>query len=134
MSVSDNQSRPGRISPFLERPVKNAVIESFNGKVRDECLNASGAETLREARDQFDNWRTDYDETRPQNSLGGLPPAQYVPDWTERISPLGAMPGGLMDQELRAVQRAAGLHSDWTSSKGHVMRSARWQERLGPAC
>lgn len=69
------------------RPVENAVIESFNGKLRDECLNASWFDTLEQARHELANWRTDYNETRPHSSLGGLAPAQYVANLMEWASP-----------------------------------------------
>ena len=69
------------------RPVENAIIESFNGKLRDECLNANWFESLEDARPQLEHWRTDYNETRPHSSLGGIPPAQYVANLIEWASP-----------------------------------------------
>ena len=50
--------RPGR-------PVENGHIESFNGRVRDECLNAQWFETLDDARRTLEDWRVDYNEVRP---------------------------------------------------------------------
>ncbi len=63
--------RPGR-------PVENCYIESFNGKLRDECLSQSWFLSLSEAQEQLDALRKDYNETRPHSSLGNLPPAVYV--------------------------------------------------------
>ncbi len=63
--------RPGR-------PVENCYIESFNGKLRDECLSQSWFLSLSEAQEQLDAFRKDYNETRPHSSLGNLPPAVYV--------------------------------------------------------
>ena len=65
---------------FIEpgSPWQNAFVESFNGKFRDECLNTSWFETLDQARDEIQSWRTDYNEERPHSSLGNIPPAQYV--------------------------------------------------------
>jgi len=63
--------RPGR-------PVENSYIESFNGKLRDECLSATWFLSLSEAQEQLDAFRKDYNETRPHSSLGNLPPAVYV--------------------------------------------------------
>ena len=60
------------------RPTENGFIESFNGKLRDECLNTSWFETLEEARAGVESWRTDYNETRPHSSLGNVPPARYA--------------------------------------------------------
>lgn len=65
------------------RPVENAVIESFNGRFRDECLNASWFESLDQARSLIESWRTDYNERRPHSSLGDLAPAQYVANLLE---------------------------------------------------
>lgn len=65
------------------RPTENGVIESFNGKLRDECLNTSWFETLDQARTEVESWRTDYNETRPHSSLGYVPPAQYVANLIE---------------------------------------------------
>jgi putative transposase len=63
--------RPGR-------PMDNAHIESFNGKLRDECLNMSLFYTMEEARRILDDWRVSYNETRPHRSLGGMPPSEYA--------------------------------------------------------
>jgi len=63
--------RPGR-------PVENSYIESFNGKLRDECLSATWFLSLSEAQEQLEAFRRDYNETRPHSSLGNLPPAVYV--------------------------------------------------------
>lgn len=55
--------RPGK-------PVENAVIESFNGCFRDECLNAQVFVSLHDARQKIETWRIDYNEHRPHSSLG----------------------------------------------------------------
>ncbi len=60
------------------RPVENGYIESFNGKLRDECLGVSWFLSLSEAQEQLQAWRRDYNEMRPHSSLGNLPPAVYV--------------------------------------------------------
>jgi len=56
--------------------VENGVIESFNDKLRDECLNANWLETLDDAQGLIESWRTDYNEQRPHSALGSIPPAQ----------------------------------------------------------
>lgn len=63
-------SRPGK-------PVDNAFIESFNGRLRDECLNANWFYSFDEARKLIEDWITDYNEQRPHSSLGGLTPIEY---------------------------------------------------------
>jgi putative transposase len=57
--------RPGR-------PVENAFIESFNGSLRDECLNTGWFDSLEEARCAIEAWRVDYNVVRSHSSLGGL--------------------------------------------------------------
>ena len=65
---------------FIEpgKPVQNAVIESFNGKLRDECLNQEWFTDLQQARNSIELWREDYNMVRPHSSLGNLPPAIWV--------------------------------------------------------
>jgi putative transposase len=65
------------------KPTENSFIESFNGRLRDELLNASWFDTLDQARREVETWRTDYNETRPHSSLGNVPPAQYVANLIE---------------------------------------------------
>jgi putative transposase len=60
------------------RPMENGYIESFNGKLRDECLSANWFNTLADAQKTIEAWRRDYNETRPHSSLGYLAPAAYV--------------------------------------------------------
>ena len=75
--VKLNFIRPGK-------PVENAYIESFNGKLRDECLNQNWFISLRDAREAIEAWRIDYNEFRPHSSLGDLSPLEYV-NKTEKI-------------------------------------------------
>jgi transposase InsO family protein len=56
--------RPGK-------PVENAFIESFNGRLRDECLNAHVFASTIEARRVLDAWRHDYNHVRPHSALQG---------------------------------------------------------------
>jgi putative transposase len=49
----------------LGKPVENAYIESFNGKLRDECLNQNWFVTLKDVREATEGWRIDYNEFRP---------------------------------------------------------------------
>jgi putative transposase len=56
---------------------ENAFIESFNGKLRDECLNMHWFSRLADAREIIEAWRIDYNEVRPHRSLKGLSPVQY---------------------------------------------------------
>ena len=60
------------------KPVQNAFIESFNGKMRDECLNEHWFGTLVEARQTIEAWRRDYNEVRPHSSLGNRTPIEFT--------------------------------------------------------
>ena len=65
---------------FIEpgSPWENGYIESFNGKLRDECLNANQFLSIDDARSKIEAWRTDYNLRRPHSSLGHLTPNEYV--------------------------------------------------------
>jgi len=63
--------RPGK-------PTENAFIESFNGRLRDECLNVNEFGTLDEARLRLRSWQQDYNHHRPHGSLGRLTPSEFA--------------------------------------------------------
>jgi putative transposase len=69
--VTMDFSRPGK-------PMDNAMIESFNGSFRDECLNVNWFLSMEDAREKIEKWREDYNEFRPHSSLGDLTPRQFV--------------------------------------------------------
>ena len=60
------------------KPNQNAYIESFNGRLRDECLNEHWFPSLLHARTEIERWRREYNEERPKKVLGGLTPAAYA--------------------------------------------------------
>src|SRR6266404_9973550 len=62
-------------------------MESFNGKLRDECLNEHVFSSLAEARRLIEAWRIDYNAERPHSSLGYLTPNEYVANWLATRSP-----------------------------------------------
>ncbi|SCY00879.1 putative transposase [Microvirga guangxiensis] len=64
-------SRPGT-------PTDNAYIEAFNSRLRAECLNASWFLSMADARERIEDWRRDYNETRPHTALGGLTPSAFA--------------------------------------------------------
>jgi len=63
--------RPGR-------PVENGFIESFNGRLRDECLNVEWFPTLDQARQRLVSWRDHYNHMRPHSALDDRPPASFA--------------------------------------------------------
>lgn len=71
-------SRPGK-------PTDNALLESFNGSFRDECLSVNWFLSLDDARQKIENWRQEYNDFRPHTALGNLTPTQYA----EQLSQAG---------------------------------------------
>lgn len=63
--------RPGK-------PVENGYIESFNGKLRDECLNMHLFFSLTDAEKRLAMWKEEYNTQRPHASLGGIPPSEFI--------------------------------------------------------
>jgi putative transposase len=66
--------RPGK-------PVENAFIESFNGRLRQECLNQHHFLDLEEARKIIEQWRMRYNDFRPHRSLHGMTPEGFAQQW-----------------------------------------------------
>ena len=73
------------------KPNQNAYIESFNGRLRDECLNEHWFTSLLQARTVIETWRREYNEERPKKALGGLTPAAYA----KRMAEIGYPNPGL---------------------------------------
>lgn len=65
---------------FIEpgKPNQNAFIESFNGRLREECLNDNQFLTLAEAQVIIEAWRKEYNDERPHGSLNGLTPKEFA--------------------------------------------------------
>jgi putative transposase len=66
------------------KPNQNAYAESFNGRLRDECLNEHWFLNLDHARTLIEVWRREYNEDRPKRLLGGLTPVQYAKQLTQK--------------------------------------------------
>src|SRR5947209_15579633 len=80
------------------KPMQNGHIESFNGKLRDECLNTHWFTSLRQARNIIESWRTDYNEARPHSALRYATPNEFAsrssaPFAVEILSNTTANPG-----------------------------------------
>jgi putative transposase len=60
------------------KPVQNAYIESFNGRLRDECLNQHWFLSLPDARRTIERWRIAYNTARPHRGLAGCTPLQFM--------------------------------------------------------
>ncbi len=61
-----------------DKPQQNGFIESFNGKLRDECLNETLFGTLADARHTLEEWQEDYNWCRPHSALGNLTPMEFL--------------------------------------------------------
>ena len=66
------------------KPVQNAFIESFNGRLRDELLNETLFRSLLHARVALDTWPWDYNTKRPHSSLGWQTPTAFAAAWQRR--------------------------------------------------
>ena len=68
--------RPGR-------PVDNGYIESFNGRLRDECLNVESFFDLPDVRVKLERWRQDYNQVRPHSALADRAPEEFARQWQQ---------------------------------------------------
>ncbi|TMF09215.1 MAG: transposase [Chloroflexi bacterium] len=72
-------------------PVENCFIESFNGKLRDECLNQHHFASVAEAQQRIEAWRQEYHTERPHRGLGQRTPAEYAVCFTREEGHSSAM-------------------------------------------
>jgi putative transposase len=63
--------RPGK-------PSDNGIIEAFNGRLRQECLNENWFLSLDDAREKIEAWRQEYNKERPHGALGNVSPLVYA--------------------------------------------------------
>ena len=66
------------------KPWQNGCNESFNGILRDDCLNKWQFRTIREARLILEDWVNEYNDYRPHGSLGGITPNMFRDRWDQR--------------------------------------------------
>ena len=88
------------------KPQQNAFVESFNSRLRDECLNETVFTSLRHARAVLAAWRQDYNQARPHSALGGRAPGwPSVPPCSPASRPLRAgFAGGLRPALTQAAR------------------------------
>lgn len=88
------------------RPMQNGQVESFNGRFRDECLNASWFVNLADAREKIEAWRRDYNAERPHSSLDYRTPAEFAKLHSKPTNGMVALPP---DRPSEVVDRTAVL-------------------------
>ena len=79
-ATASRQTAAERLSLDFSRPGKptdNSFVESFNGRLRDECLNAHWFLSLADAKSKIEAWRH-YNESRPHSALGNLTPRAFA--------------------------------------------------------
>jgi putative transposase len=89
------------------KPTQNAFVESFNGRLRDECLNETLFTSLPQARSILADWKHDYNTVRPHPKLGGRTPAEIA----------GLRVGGMPPTPLPSLQPSAIKAKDSTSER-----------------
>jgi putative transposase len=94
--------RPGR-------PVENGYIESFNGRLRDECLNVETFFDLTDVRDKLERWRQDYNQVRPHSALADRAPEEFARVWQQSSAtalrtawPANQLPSGAVQSSAAA--------------------------------
>jgi putative transposase len=87
-SLEDWAYRRGVQLDFIRpgKPVENAFIESFNGRLRDECLNVQQFTSIEDAKTKIEAWRVDYNQRRPHGALGHLTPDEYAEQRREQTA------------------------------------------------
>ena len=73
--------RPGK-------PVENSLVESFNGRVRDECLNVNVFSSMDDADRKLTRWQHDYNDARPHGALEGCTPREYLDQFSRALADL----------------------------------------------
>jgi putative transposase len=76
------------------KPTDNCFIETFNGSLRDECLNVHWFESLEEAKEKIEAWRRDYNESRPHQALREQTPVEFAAQARDLEQSMGLQTAG----------------------------------------
>jgi putative transposase len=102
------------------RPMQNGHVESFNGRFRDECLNANWFLNLADARHKIEQWRREYNAERPHSSLDYRTPEEFAKACSELTSRMAAIPPDRPSASRDRTAVLAGKGSlDAASSRTH---------------
>ena len=106
------------------RPMQNGYIESFNGRLRDECLNASWFMNLNDAKQKIETWRKDYNAERPHSSLAYRTPEEFAKVCSELTSRMAAIPPGRPSELVDRTPVLAGKDSLAPRPVGRALASS----------
>jgi len=67
------------------KPNQNAYCESFNARLRDECLNVNWFMNLQDAKARIESWRKEFNEDRPHSSLQNMSPNMFAKQFKEKL-------------------------------------------------
>jgi transposase InsO family protein len=129
--IAMNHIQPGK-------PMQNGHIESFNGRFRDECLNANWFQNLFDARQKISIWRDDYNRARPHSSLDYRTPDEFAAHWQSPSSLPTWMPQpepsvkATLTAHLRARSQQEHLRGNFNRLTGPTKR-VRSEETGHPA-
>ena len=100
--------------------VLSRLVESFNGKFRDECLSLEWFRSRAEAKVIIETWRRHYNEVRPHSSLGYLTPKEFV----ARLPKAASRHATGQDAAVRGPSRPGPLHNPLRKEHMHGARDA----------
>ena len=110
-------SRPGK-------PTDNALVESFNASLRDECLNVHWFLSLEDAQEKIEHWRQEYNQYRPHSSLNNQTPEEFIrslqtgPDLWFILAPILGR-----DQETGNLKKCLELKLGYLQRNGELSRN-----------
>jgi len=113
--------RPGK-------PVENAFAESFNGRLRDECLNTEVFLDIRDAQKKLDHWRADFNAKRPHSALDDRTPAEFAAVAAGRPFAVPTVHTAVCQGFAGDGQKAPALDRPPTPSKESVKKAKRLSE------
>jgi len=121
------------------KPVENGYIESFNGRLRDECMNGEIFFNLQDAREKLERWRNDYNDQRPHSALDDRTPSEFAEVARERpftlpivnkADPQPCQGSADAGPKTPALDRAAGLPSEPEMRVKYLSESPRLLARV----
>ncbi len=118
--------------------MENGYVESFNGRLRDECLNENWFCSLAEARGTIEAWRQDYNQCRPHSAPGYRTPEGFAKRRPGTVEKTAAEPPWktLRVSHFPTVSTAAGLNLEVLCSKPQTRRMSHydWTKDGGKSC